>query len=464
MKIKLEPVSYPATMSASEMARAIQQGQLSSVEVVQACIDRIETVNKELNAVVQLRVEDALKEAAYADSLLSQDTKPGPLLGVPFTIKDSFDTRDLISTAGTAGRKKFIPKDDATVVRRLREAGGILLAKTNTPELTLSGETDNLVYGRTNNPYDLNRTCGGSSGGSAAIVAAFGSPLDIGSDTGGSVRLPAHFSGVQGFKPSSGRVSRAGHIISYLGELQYVTTPGPLARTVEDLILAIRIISGEDDIDPHLVNRPFTGIDGVDVSKLRVAYYTDNTVATPTTEIVQTVKNAVGVFESSNAAVTEILPAKLTTAHQLLMEITLSDISWVKNILEESGTNDSPLPESLTEFSTTLNARPQARQIEEWHNYRSWMLRFMQDFDVIICPVAPVTAPVHGGYNFEKDFTYTSVFTFRGMPAASIRAGISSDNLPINIQIVGMPWADGMILSVARFLEKELSISSPFIS
>ena len=222
--------------SATDLARAIRAKAISSAEVVQVYLQRIEAVNPHLNAVVQLRPEAALAEARAADAALARRQVLGPLHGVPMTIKDSLDTAGIITTGGTTGRASFVPAQDATVVARLRQAGAILLGKTNTPELTLWGETDNLVYGRTNNPFDLTRTPGGSSGGAAAIIAAGGSPLDIGSDTRGSIRLPAHFNGIAGIKPTSGRVPRTGHIVPWgLGAVDALTQLGPLARSVEDL-------------------------------------------------------------------------------------------------------------------------------------------------------------------------------------------------------------------------------------
>src|SRR5258708_13854086 len=170
--------------SATKLAQAIRAKEVSSQEVVDAHLQRIEAVNPQTNAVVQLTADTARNQARLADAALARGEIMGPLHGVPMTIKDSFDTRDVISTAGTQGRASFVPKEDATVVARLRAAGAILLGKTNSPELTLDGETNNLLYARTNNPYDLSRTPGGSSGGAAAIIAAGGAPLGVGSDTG----------------------------------------------------------------------------------------------------------------------------------------------------------------------------------------------------------------------------------------------------------------------------------------
>ncbi|MFQ5790870.1 MAG: amidase, partial [Acidobacteriota bacterium] len=210
------PPSDPLVFSsAASLARAIRGKKVSSEEVVRACLARIEVVNPHLNAVVTLVAEASLARAREADAALARGELQGPLHGVPMTIKDSLDTAGVITTGGTRGRASFVPTEDATVVARLRAAGAVLLGKTNTPELTLSFETDNDVYGRTNNPYDLTRTPGGSSGGAAAILAAGGSPLDLGSDTGGSIRLPCHFCGIVGMKPTGGRVPRTGHIIPF---------------------------------------------------------------------------------------------------------------------------------------------------------------------------------------------------------------------------------------------------------
>ena len=178
--------------SAKAIAQAIRAREVSSVEVVQTHLDRIAEVNPSLNAVVCLCAERALDEARRADTALAHGDATGPLHGVPMTLKDSLDTEGVVTTGGTTGRRDFVPERDATVTARLRNAGAILLGKTNTPELTWSGETTNDIYGRTNNPFDLERTPGGSSGGAAAIVSACGSPFDIGSDTGGSIRAPTH--------------------------------------------------------------------------------------------------------------------------------------------------------------------------------------------------------------------------------------------------------------------------------
>ncbi len=241
--------------SATWLARAIAAREVGSLEAVDACLARIETVNPRINAVVRL-ADDARDRARRADADLDAGAPRGPLHGVPFTIKDSLDTAGVVTTAGTIGWRDRVPERDATVVARLRAAGGILLGKTNTPEFTWANETDNDVYGRTSNPYDLERTTGGSSGGSAAIVAAGGAPFDIGSDSGNSIRQPAHLCGVAGIKPTSGRVPRTRHWPGPDGLFESFTQLGPIARRVEDLELVLPLIAGPDGEDPHVVPVP----------------------------------------------------------------------------------------------------------------------------------------------------------------------------------------------------------------
>jgi amidase len=240
---------------AARLAGRIRAGEVSSVAAVEACLDRIGAVNPAINAVVAW-AGDALDRARAADARQAAGRIDGPLHGVPFTIKDSLDTAGVVTTAGTVGWRDRVPDRDGTVVARLRAAGAILLGKTNTPEFTWSDETDNDVYGRTSNPYDLERTPGGSSGGPAAIVAAGGAPFDIGSDTGDSIRQPAHVCGIAGIKPTTGRVPRTGHWPGFEGIVAGLTQLGPLARRVDDLALLLPIIAGPDGVDPHVAPVP----------------------------------------------------------------------------------------------------------------------------------------------------------------------------------------------------------------
>ena len=250
-------MSEICSWSVSRIAEAIRDGDVSSAEVVSAHLKRIEQVNPALNAVVALAVDRAMEEAAQADEAVARGERTGALHGVPVTLKDSIDTEGIVTTYGTKGRAGHVPDRDATVAARLRQAGAIVLGKTNTPEFTMAFETDNLVYGKTNNPHDTSRTPGGSSGGAAAIVAAAGSPLDLGSDTGGSIRQPSHFSGIAGIKPTSGRVPRTGHAVPYgMGASDSLTQIGPMVRYVSDLTLVLPIVAGPDWEDPAIMPVP----------------------------------------------------------------------------------------------------------------------------------------------------------------------------------------------------------------
>ncbi len=233
------------------------------------------------------------------------------------TIKDSFDTEGVVSTGGTLGRRSYIPDRDATVVARLRRAGAILLGKTNTPELTLSYETNNRIYGRTNNPYDLQRTPGGSSGGASAILAAGASPFDIGSDYGGSVRLPSHFCGTAGIKPTSGRVPRTGHIIPAGGMLDAFQQIGPMTRRADDLHLLLSVIAGPDGIDPAIVPAPLGHPDDVDLTSLRVLFHNSNGILEPTDRTSATVLAAARSLESTVGEIREGRPPGIEESFDL---------------------------------------------------------------------------------------------------------------------------------------------------
>ncbi|HKJ52786.1 MAG TPA: amidase, partial [Gammaproteobacteria bacterium] len=286
--------------SACRLAQAIRAGELGSREAVEACLARIDAVNPAINAVVQLVAERARAEADERDREVSAGRFRGPLHGVPFTVKDSFDTAGILSTGGTLGRKDYLPSDDAPVVARLRAAGAVLLGKTNTPELTFSAETNNLIYGRSNNPFDLERSPGGSSGASAAIVACGGAALELGSDTGGSVREPAHLCGITGIKPTSGRTPRSGHIVPHAGGvLDSLTQIGPMARRVEDLALALPLICGPDGCDPAVVPVPMGDPQAVDLTALRIAWYDDNGIVTPHDDIRRVVVETARALQES---------------------------------------------------------------------------------------------------------------------------------------------------------------------
>jgi amidase len=448
-------------LSAVEMATAIRSGRASSVEVVEACLRRIEVVNPSINAVVRL-ADGVLDAARLADSDLRMGTIHGPLHGVPFTIKDSLDTAGVITTAGTAGWADRVPKRDATVVARLKGAGGILIGKTNTPEFTWSNEADNLVFGRTSNPYDLTRSSGGSSGGSAAIVAAAGSPFDIGSDTGDSIRQPSHVCGVAGLKPTSGRVPRTGHSPSYRGILESLTQLGPIARRVDDLALILPIIVGPDGEDPHVA--PVALGDPVDVTirDLRVAWFADNGIETPTAETQATVRAAADALRDAGARVEERMPPDQAQAAELWDRLIAADgHAWLWRLIAGAGTvglgSYAGKGDWLTD-STPLPGDELSALVEAVDDVRASMLRWMQDVDLIVSPVLPRPALPHGvGFTDAFADTYSEVHNLTGWPAGVVRGGTSPEGLPIGVQLIGQPWREDVVLAAAKVVEAALS-------
>ncbi len=444
--------------SASSLARAIREKKVSAVEVLEAHLRRIDEVNPKLNAVVQLAPGRALAEARVADAALARGEPTGPLHGVPFTIKDSHDTEGIVSTGGTKGRAGFVPDRDATVVARMRSAGGILMGKTNTPELTFAFETDNLVYGRTNNPYDLACTSGGSSGGAGAIIAAGGSPLDLGSDTGGSIRTPAHSCGIAGIKPTSGRVPRTGHIIpGGMGAMDSLTVVGPMARYVDDLSLTLNVIAGPDGIDPAIVPVPLGDPADVDPRGLTVAWYTDNGLRPPTAEVAAAVKAAADALTDAGVTLVEDRPDALKGFRDVRM-IVLDGGATVRRLLDKAGTTEThPWVGALINDHDPTPVGEYTALLEQMDTFRSEMLAFMERYDAILCPVRPTAALPHGeGLKLKGVTSYMSVFNITGWPVTVVRAGESAEGMPIGVQLVARPWRDDVSLALAGVVESAL--------
>jgi amidase len=447
--------------SAGEQAKAIRDKQISSEELVNACIKRIEEVNPKLNAVVQLPAETALEQAREADKALAKGEIRGPLHGVPFTLKDAIETEGVICTAGTLGRASYVPKEDATVVKRLRAAGGVLLGKTNCPEFGWAWESDNLVYGRTNNPYDLSLSPGGSSGGESAIIAAGGSPLGLGSDAGGSVRFPAHCTGIAGIKPTSGRVPRTGHFPGPGGTLDALWQIGPLARSIADLNTLLPIIAGVDWRDPAVIPMPLGDATKVDLKALRVAFHTDNGIETATRETIETVKNAASALEACVTAVEEARPRDLEQTYEIYLGLFTADGgAGLEELLEMAGTKKVHLLMQRTLDLQRSNAKSMAAfaaLIGQWDAFRRSLLSFMEEFDVMVCPVCSFPGMVHGlTYDRLSAFSYTMTYNLTGWPAAVVRAGSSREGLPIGVQIVARPWREDIALAVAVKIERAL--------
>ncbi|MGY5853853.1 MAG: amidase [Candidatus Thorarchaeota archaeon] len=444
--------------SATELARDIRSGAVSSREVIDAYIQRIEEVNPKLNAVVQVLSAEARVQAREADAALKRGENKGPLHGVPMTVKDMVETEGVICTAGTKGRASYIPTQDATVVARLCNAGAILLGKTNLPELGLAFETDNLIYGRTNNPYSLSHIPGGSSGGEAAIIAAGGSPFGVAVDGGGSIRQPAHCCGIVGIKPTQGRVPITGTWpFSWVGLL--TQTSGPMARYVDDLGLILPIIVGPDWQDPTTVSMPLGDPNEVDIKNLRVAVHTDNEIVTPTPEIIDVVRKTAKALSDADMNVEEDYPESITQTYEILMGLYTADGGvGMKGLLQMVGTTEMhPFLETLLKIcSQSAISTPEFNALMmKWALFRGSMHSFMENYDVIICPVSAYPALPHGE-SLEKfaGFSYTMSYNLTGWPGAVVRVGTSSDGLPIGIQIIARPWREDVALAVAKYIEQ----------
>ncbi len=421
------------SLSATRLARLIRQRDVSSLDVVDAHLRRIDEVNATLNAVVQI-APDSRHRARAADAALAHGDVIGPLHGVPFTAKDWLETDDLICAAGFAERAQYIPKRDATVVARMRAAGAILLGKTNVND-------GSPVYSRPNNPYDVSRSPGGSSSGEAAIIAAGGSPLGLGSDSGGSIRLPAAWCGVTGLKPTTGLVPSTGHFPRIGPMSDPRTAIGPLARNVEDLMLAMNVIAGPDGRDTSVIPMPIGDPGAVDVSSLRVAFYTSMPAAMPSPSVESAVAGAVSALGDIGATVTEATPPRLEES----MPITISYWSRVDSM---------SLAEWRPHRPSSLTADEIERSIFEWQRFRASMLQFVNEYDVIVCPAASDVAPHHRRIE-KEDFDYMLPYSLTGYPVVVVRSG-ESDGMPVGVQVIARSWHDHVALAAARCIESAL--------
>ncbi len=440
------------------------KSQVSSREVVEAHLDRIAAVNPSINALVQATDPDTCRrEADRADAVRAEGGTTGILAGLPVVLKDVVHVEGLVTSGGSPALRGT-STEDATVVARLRAAGAIVLGVTNVPEMGRGGESANDLYGRTNNPYDLSRSPGGSSGGSAALVAAGAAPLSIGSDGGGSVRQPCHNNGIAGIKPTHGRIPRTGSVYGdALGIFGPFVCYGALARTVADLALALAVVSGPDGRDPLAAPVPLTGPELVDVSQLRVAFMLDDGISAADDDVARTVRAAAEALDGKTACVVEDRPRCLGRVMELLWEtVFLGGDRGVgfRDELREIGAEDHT--EELDEFlrqaaRLELSVTEVRSRLVEIDTYRMAMMSFLDDYDVLLTPAMPTAAkPHHHGLNEIADFSFLMAHNLTGWPAVVVRCGTSTDGLPVGVQVVTGPWQEAQALAVARLLETSL--------
>ncbi|HZB75380.1 MAG TPA: amidase [Solirubrobacteraceae bacterium] len=420
---------------ARRIAALVADGAVSATEVVEAHLRRIEAVDGAVNAFVQVDGERALAAAARADAARAHGERLGPLHGVPFTVKDTIAAAGLRMAMGDPARADRVAAADATVVARMRQAGAILLGKTNCPPYGGGIETDNPVCGRTANPYDLERTPGGSSGGEAAAVAASASPCGLGTDSGASLRLPAHFCGLAALKPSAGRVPLTG-VLDDEGQLGTLGDPrtqvGPLARTVADVALLLRVVAGRDGADAGAMPVALGDPAGVELRGLRLAVQTDNGLAPATPATEAAVEAAAAALVAAGAARS---PARLPGGgHELTIEVWRS-------------------------YGGVIDSAALWRLLRRWDAFRSRMLAFAAAHDVLLSPVFAEPARRHGTMNEPgavDPTSWTTPHNLTGWPAATVRAGTSPEGLPIGVQVVAAPWRDDVALAAAEAIERAL--------
>ena len=450
------------SQSATRLAELIRTRAVSPVEVVTAHLQRIQRMNPSLNAIVTL-APDALERAREAETIIMRGDDLGPLHGVPLTIKDTIATQALRTTSGSRLLADFIPDKDATVVARLKTAGAIILGKTNTPEMAIPYETDNPVFGRTNNPHDVSRTPGGSSGGEAAAIAAGLSPAGLGSDLSGSIRVPAHFCGIAGLKPTAGRVPMDGHIPIAALPLSLGACIGPMARQVEDLSLLFQMIAEPMEHTPIF---PLSG-DG-NLRGLRAAWYVDDGVAPVTEETARAVKAIAAALSEAGAETREAAPPAISEGPRLWMELfSRASMDQLRDFYRGHEDQAGPMVQSLLAIPAESEAdiRDLRAAMHRRDRLRESLLEWMAQTPIIIAPVGSAPAFPHGTRRIEvkgeklspfRAFSYCQTYNVFDLPSVAVPAGHSPEGLPIGVQIVGRPNEDELVLEVAAVVEAAL--------
>jgi len=471
----LAPTGSLTERSATELARAIRAGQTSSREVVEAHIEVLERDHARINAVVVNRFAAAREDADAADARVAAAADPGdlpPLLGVPCTIKESIAMAGMPNCAGLVSRHARRSNTNAPAVQRLIDAGAIPLGVTNTPELCLWIETENRQYGRTNNAYDPARTAGGSSGGEGAAVGSGGSPIGLGADIGGSIRIPALFNGVFGLKPSPGLVPNTGQFPATTTEVAaYMLTIGPIVRRAEDLMAMLRVIAGPDGVDPYAREAPIGDPDDVSIADTRILLSEDSSYIPVSRELREARLRAAEALESAGAKVEIVSLRSMRRALELYLAVLKLEagVSVVDLIVAEGSA-------PITVRSALRRKGPHTRALRlllmsEWMTGKAPQGRLKKAAaaraafaaevidtigdGVLLHPTHPRVAPRHGR-TVGKPWllTTTAVFNLAGLPVAQIPLGLNSRGLPLGVQAAAGPDRDHVAVAVALELER----------
>jgi amidase len=472
-------------LSASELAAMLRAGEITSRQTVETFFAQIKKQNPTYNAIVTLNEAQALAQADQADQARSAGKPCGPLHGVPITIKDTYRVKGSRTTAGYPPLKDYIPDTDAVAVKLLKEAGAIIVGRTNTPTLAMDMQTDNPIFGKTNNPWDVKRTPAGSSGGCATALATGMTSLSLGSDLAGSIRLPASFCGVYGLKPTHGVVSFEGHIVPLPGEINGYRTlavAGPLARSIDDLALALDVLTQPTSNDRNVAPLLADLGGNVDIFKLKIAW-TDNFGGVPVSaEIKDKLHAFVNKLAQAGATVHKLEPQG--TDYNEIWEL------WGSFVGAQGNYEMSNLKRSIGHLfsKNTLKNIPMQRKIvgpisvpklmqafELQSQYITKMDNFLSEYDVWLCPVSATTAFKHHAHSkMFGDFkiyntplqvdgadihyyvatqSYTTVFSTTNSPVVSMPIGLGQSGLPVNIQVASKRYSDRRLLAVAKVLD-----------
>jgi amidase len=434
--------------SATELATAIQSRDLSAVEALDAYLARISEQNPALNAIITMDADIARERARAADAALARGESWGPLHGVPFTLKDAHSTAGMRTTAGCEALEKNMPREDGTVAARLKGAGGILIGKTNVPPMLDDWQSCNEIFGRTSNPWDLTRTPGGSSGGAAAAVASGMSAFDIGTDLSGSLRVPAHFCGVYGLKPTEHRVSSYG-LRRHPGKehtVRVMAGIGPIARSMGDLALIYRVLAGPDGHDSDVPPVPVDDQPAITLEDVRVAV-ASNFPGFPIAHAVEDAVHALAKkLEPLCAVVDEpVFPQLDYTA------VGKSAADLIAMMVGVYHPKDGDPAATLGQYMEALRKRE--KTISVWE-------RFFDHWDVLLCPTAMITAFPHCPKDTKLDVdgekveysmigAHTTLSNYTGQPAAVLPCSRDEDGLPIGLQLVAKRWGEGRLLGIA---------------
>jgi Asp-tRNA(Asn)/Glu-tRNA(Gln) amidotransferase A subunit family amidase len=455
-------------LSAVAMAGQIRERKISPVELVDAHLAQIKKLNPKINAFVEVDAERAQQTAQDAEIAVMHGKNLGSLHGVPVSIKSSLEVAGMRCESGSRLRAGFVAAQDAPLVARFRAAGAIVLGVTNTPELLMAWETDNLLYGRTNSPWDLERTPGGSSGGEAAAIAAGMSAGGVGSDGGGSIRVPAHFSGICGLKPTPGRIPATGHFPVSAGPFALIGVVGPMARTVVDLKILFEVLQGPDIGDTCAAPVPLRRPGDDEVKKLRIGYFEDDGRTPVTAETRAAVRTAAETLRGAGFQVERYQPEGLEAARQLWWKyFVVAGGMCLRPMFKNRESDLSPILKQFLEWSASEPSPTGETVLDAWIQrdlLRAQFLALMQQYPILLCPAAAIPAFRHGERNWMIEgkaveyldaWSYTEFFNLLGNPAVVVPVGSSPEGLPIGVQIVGRPWEEEHVLAVAGVLEKE---------